>query len=266
VHLVLVGCGKMGSALLKGWLRHASASKIAIIDPVQPCSSLPNDAGFMWFKSPSEIPDSYHPAAIVIAVKPQHVVSVLPGYTQFKESVFLSIAAGLTTTRLSELLGNTSHAIVRAMPNLPASIGMGITGAFANEHVTPSQHKLCEKLLQAIGEVVWLNDEALIDAVTGLSGSGPAYVFALVEAMAAAGEQLGLPSQIAMQLARQTVAGGGALLSQSLESATALRQAVTSSGGTTEAALKHLLFNNGLNSLMLRAMKAATDRSKELAS
>jgi len=266
VNLLLVGCGKMGGALLKGWARHAGAYAIAIVDPVHSLSNVPKETGVLWFKSPDDLPNSYSPTATVIAVKPQHMDTVLPIYARYGESVFLSIAAGRTLNSLAALLGNGKHAIVRAMPNLPASIGMGITAAVANENVAPSQHKLCDSLLQGAGDVVWLENEKMIDAVTALSGCGPAYLFALTETMAAAGAKLGLPSETAMRLARQTIAGSGALLAQSLESPAALRQAVASPGGTTEAALKILLAEDGLPGLMLRAMEAAAARAKELAS
>jgi pyrroline-5-carboxylate reductase len=178
--------------------------------------------------------------------------------------VFLSIAAGITIRRLQELLGS-GQAVIRAMPNLPASIGKGISVAITNKQISAGQRTLADRLLKTIGETAWVEDEKLIDAVTALSGSGPAYVFALCEAMAKAGESLGLPKDLAARLARTTVIGSGTLLEQSSETAEALRRAVTSPGGTTEAALKHLLAAGGLQDLMLKAMTTAAERAKDLA-
>ena len=262
---LLIGSGKMGGAMLRAWQRQGPIS-ITVIDPASPSPDLANIPGVTWLATPDRIPTSFQPEAIILAIKPQQMASTLPLYARFKSSVFLSIAAGQTLAHITKLLGGDKYAIVRSMPNLPASIGAGVTVAVANQNVTPAQHALCKKLLRAVGDVIWTEDESLLNAVTALSGSGPAYVFALVEAMTAAGEKLGLPAAFAAQLARQTIIGSGALLAQSSESADYLRQSVTSPGGTTEAALKHLLAANcGLPNLMERAMHAATARAKELA-
>ncbi len=265
MHLLLIGCGKMGGALLRGWIRHASASSIVLIDPNQPNDEDLAQSGVTWHASPTFLPTGYKPSAIIFAVKPPLIERVLPIYSHYRDSVFLSVAAGKKLESLLAYVGNRPHAIVRAMPNLPSSVGEGMSVAVANQHVTETQRKLCDALLSACGQVAWVDDEELMDAVTALSGCGPAYIFALIEAMQEAGESLGLPSKLAEQLARQTVIGAGALLAKNPEQAANLRQSVASPGGSTEAALKHLLSDDGLGALMLRAMQAAAKRSKEQA-
>lgn len=263
--LLLVGCGKMGSALLERAGSTGGFSAIRVIDPAPQPSHLKKIAGLAWLLSPEKLEAGFAPQLVVIAVKPQHIADTLPAYARFRDSVFLSIAAGTTLARLAQLLGSTNQAIVRAMPNLPASIGEGITAATANAHVTPAQRALCDKFLKSVGDLIWLEDEKLLDAVTAYAG-GPAFVFALCESVAKAGVALGFSPEMAMRLARQNVIGSGALLKQSAESAEALRHAVTSPGGTTEAALKHILTEHGLDEMILKAMKAGTDRAKQLAS
>lgn len=259
--LLLIGCGKMGGALLE---RIAANAQTTVIEPAKPAARLASLPDVTWLTSPGQIDAQFTPDIVIIAIKPQHMAEVLPAYGKFRHSVFLSIAAGQTLARLTALLGGDDYSIVRAMPNLPASIGQGIAVMVANKNVTSAQRALCDQGLKAVGAVAWIEDENLLDAVTALSGSGPAYVFALVEAMAQAGEILGLPPALAAQLARQTVIGSGGLLAQSPDSAAELRASVTSPGGTTEAALKNLLAANGLPELMLKAMQAAAKRSKEL--
>jgi pyrroline-5-carboxylate reductase len=262
--ILLIGCGKMGGALLRGWIRQ-KAVRVIVVDPAPQPRDLKAAKKITWLNSPDKINPAFRPDAIVLAIKPQMMAATLPAFARYKNSVFLSIAAGQTLGRLSEMLDGGNRAIVRAMPNLPASVGAGMSVAVANSHVTANQRVLCDTLLRAAGDVAWVKKEALIDPVTAVSGSGPAYVFALVEAMAAAGEKLGLSPKLSMQLARQTIIGSGALLAQSPESAKALRQAVTSPGGTTEATLKILLAKKGLFDLMLRAMQAAAKRAAALA-
>ncbi len=268
--IVLVGCGKMGSAMLDGWLAKglpAGARRVVVVDPAgKKPAKMPR--GVAWTASLDDAPKSLSPLAVVLAVKPQQMAAVLPAYRVYGDAVFLSIAAGQTTWGLSSILaadGKSDFAVVRSMPNLPASIGEGMSVAFANPKTSSEQRELCEKLLAAVGDVAWVTDEALLDPVTALSGSGPAYVFALVEAMASAGERLGIPAELSMRLARRTVTGSGALLARSPETASALRQAVTSPGGTTAAAMDHLMADGGLPELMSRAMRAASSRAKELA-
>lgn len=263
ISLLLVGCGKMGQAMLQGWRARDPALRISVIDPAPPPLSAAHNVKF--FRDPAQLPATATFTAIVIAIKPQQLTAALPLYQKFSDSLFLSIAAGQTLGNLAKLLGNNVP-IVRAMPNLPASIGQGITVAVANSHVTSAQRQLAHDLLTTIGSVEWVETEHVMDAVTALSGSGPAYLFALTEAMAQAGEQLGLAPTLAAKLARQTVIGSAALLNLSELSPVELRHAVTSPGGTTEAALKILLAKPGLQGLLKDAMQAASERSRTLAS
>jgi pyrroline-5-carboxylate reductase len=260
--LLLVGCGQMGGALLKGI---AGQAETCVVDPAAPHHTLEALPNVSWLTALDKIDPAFDPDIIILAIKPQYMASVLPDYARYTRSVFLSIAAGTPIGVIETLLKNQNHAVVRSMPNLPASIGQGMSVAVANKNVSPAQRMLCDRFLKAVGSVAWVDDEDQLDAVTALSGSGPAYVFALCESMAKSGEALGLSAALAQQLARQTVIGSGALLVQSSETAEALRRSVTSPGGTTEAALKSLLAEDGLPSLMLKAMRAAMQRAKELA-
>jgi pyrroline-5-carboxylate reductase len=268
--ILLVGCGKMGGALLNGWIEAGRApASICVVEPeaaafAKATSSLP--AGLGHVESPHALSGAYRPDIVVIAVKPQIMDEVAPNLRRFAQdgAVILSIAAGRTIDYFQDALGKRA-AIVRAMPNTAASIGRGITAAIANAYVGAEQHALCDELLSAVGEVVWLTDEEHMDAVTAVSGSGPAYVFLLTECLAKAGEEAGLPAKLAAQLARATVAGAGALLVTSPEEPAKLRQNVTSPGGTTEAALKVLMAPGALAPLMAKAVAAATKRSHELA-
>lgn len=262
--LVLVGAGKMGSALLSGWLtKGLTPDQVAVREPYASPEITALEAQGLSLNAPvAEIADR-KPALVLIAVKPQAMADVLPEWQPLVRpgTVFLSIAAGTGLERLEELLGADVHA-VRAMPNTPASVGRGMTVACANRHVTSAQKALADQLLSAVGEVGWVENEALIDAVTAISGSGPAYVFHLVECLAAAGEALGLDPELAMKLARETVSGSGEMLHQLDEPASVLRANVTSPGGTTAAALDVLM--GELSPLMRRAAVAARDRAREL--
>jgi pyrroline-5-carboxylate reductase len=212
-----------------------------------------------------EIPDGFAPQAIVLAVKPQNAAATLPLYGRFAgSSVILSIMAGRTIAGIGAALG-AHAAIVRAMPNTPAAIRQGITVACAGAHVTAAQRALCNTLLTAIGTVAWVDDEALIDPVTAVSGGGPAYVFLLAELLERAAVEQGIPAALARALARQTVSGSGALLAASDEDAAVLRRAVTSPKGTTERALAVLMADDAWPALVSRAIAAATARSRELA-
>jgi len=262
MRLLLAGCGKMGGAILQ---RVSGDSTACVVDPAPAPPHFKSHAKITWLHKPDEIEAGFQPDIVILAMKPQHMAEAVPAYAKFRQSVFLSIAAGMPIARINSFLKDGGHAIVRSMPNLPASIGEGMSVAVANSHVTPQQRDLCGRILEAVGKKFWVEDESLLDAVTALSGNGPAYVFALCEAMAKAGEALGLPPDMANELARQTVIGSGALLAQSDQSAEKLRIAVTSPGGTTEAALKQLLAAGGLHDLMLKAMKDAAARAKELA-
>jgi pyrroline-5-carboxylate reductase len=264
--LILVGCGKMGTAMLRGWVAAGVASRFIVVEPAGMPSGFDPIAGITCYPAAGSVPDQPAPDAVVFAVKPQVVDDVLPGYRRWAcpETLFVSIVAGKTLNGLSRHLGDA--AIVRTMPNTPAAIGRGITVACANPRVTFQQRQLCGRLLAAMGESAWVEDEALIDAVTAVSGSGPAYVFLMIEALARAGEAEGLPSELASQLARTTVAGSGELARISAESPAQLRENVTSPGGTTRAALDILMAADGLPSLITRAVAAAAARSRELAS
>ncbi len=263
--ILLVGCGKMGSALLTGWLQSDRVGRVNIVEPYPPDPALPLSDRVVLHASISTVAPSWRPNVVVFAVKPQVIADVVPAYREIVASgaLVLSIAAGKTIAGFEKLLG--AAAIVRAMPNTPAAIGRGITVAVANERATPSQKAVAQRLLEAVGGVSWVEDEGLLDAVTAVSGSGPAYVFLLIEAMTAAGIAAGLPSALAEQLARETVAGSGELARQSAESATQLRKNVTSPNGTTEAALRILMGEDGMSPLLARAIDAATRRSRELA-
>jgi pyrroline-5-carboxylate reductase len=259
--LVLVGAGKMGGALLDGWLRSG-------LDPAQVAVIEPKPAPQIAALAARLNPDASlleGAAAVVIAVKPQIAAEVLAaiGPTIAAPTVVISIMAGRTLQFLTGALPR-ARAFVRAMPNLPAAVGRGITVAVplgANE----AQRRLAHRLLAATGTIEWVEDETLLDAVTAVSGSGPAYVFLLVEALAQAGAAAGLPLPLAEKLARQTVAGAAELLHQSPLDAAALRESVTSPGGTTAAALEVLIGANGLVPLMKKAIAAATARSRKLA-
>lgn len=260
--ILLVGCGKMGGALLAGWKRRRLTQPLAVIEP----QAITLPAGVKRYASAEALPKRAAPAAVVFAVKPQSLAEALPAYRRFAagNTMFLSIAAGKTLGFFARALGEEA-AIVRAMPNTPAAIGRGIAVACANVRVAPAQRALATRLLAAAGEVAWVEDEALLDPVTAVSGSGPAYVFLLIECLAAAGVAAGLPAALANTLARATVAGAGELARLSPEDAAQLRRNVTSPGGTTEAALKILMGPEGLAALMERAIAAATARSRELA-
>ena len=261
--ILLLGCGRMGSALVDGWLsRGLPPGAVAVLDPAPSpdLEALARD-GLRLNREPDAAP-----AVCLLAVKPQVMDAALPRVAGFGggATLFVSIAAGIPLARLAEALG-PSTPIVRAMPNTPAAIGRGITALIGNADVTETHLALAEDLLAAVGETVRLPDESLMDAVTAVSGSGPAYAFLLVEALAAAGEAEGLPRDLALRLARATVAGAGALASESGEDPATLRKNVTSPGGTTAAALAVLMAEDGLPTLLRRAVAAAAARSRELA-
>jgi pyrroline-5-carboxylate reductase len=261
--LLLVGCGKMGSAMLEGWLaRGLAAADVMVSEPVEALH--PKMPGLRAVASSSAVRDT--PEIVVLAVKPQSMDEALGDLKRFANAgaVFLSIAAGKTLKYFAGHLGNAAK-VVRAMPNTPAAVRQGISVATAAPGVSAAEKARCHTLLEAVGQVLWVDDESLMDPVTALSGSGPAYVFLLVEAMAAAGAKLGLKPDMAMQLARATVAGSGALLQQSSEPASQLRVNVTSPGGTTAEALKVLMAGDGIQPVFDKALAAAARRSKELA-
>lgn len=266
--LLLVGGGKMGGALLDGWLaRGIPAKQVTIVEPGEATRAMHAEKGVNLVAEPGALPAGFAPQVLVIAIKPQVFADALPAYAAFAapSCLVLSIAAGKTIANLAGLLGDQA-AIVRAMPNTPAAVGRGISVFCANRAVTEGQKRLAAELLAAVGEVAAVEEEALLDPVTAVSGGGPAYVFLLIECLAKAGEEAGLSAELAMRLARATVCGAGELAHRSPESASQLRENVTSPGGTTLEALKILMAENGLQSLMTRAVEAATKRSRELAS
>ncbi|MFM7334239.1 MAG: pyrroline-5-carboxylate reductase [Tabrizicola sp.] len=258
--LVLLGCGKMGTALLTGWLAAGvPPASVWVIEPN------PTD----WLKGSGVhlnkgVPKA--PAVALLAVKPQMMGAALPSLQALGNgtTLFVSIAAGTKIATFEDVLGLRTP-IVRTMPNTPAMVGRGITALCRNTHVSDADLALARDLMAAVGQVVDLSGEDQIDAVTAVSGSGPAYVFHLIETLAAAGEAEGLPPEIAMQLARATVCGAGELAFQSPDTPSQLRINVTSPGGTTAAALGVLMdLETGFPALLRRAVKAAADRGREL--
>jgi len=258
--LVLLGCGKMGSAMLAGWLdRGLSAASVWVQDP------FPSD----WVRSQGVHINDVLPAApaiVLVAVKPQMMADALPVLATMGNggTLFISVAAGVTIPSYEAILGARTP-IIRAMPNTPAAVGKGITAIIGNPDATPDHLNQADALLGAVGQVVRLDREDQMDAVTGVSGSGPAYVFHMIETLAAAGVAQGLSADLAMQLAKATVAGAGALAQQADETPAQLRVNVTSPNGTTAAGLEVLMDQDaGLPPLIEATVKAATDRSKEL--
>jgi pyrroline-5-carboxylate reductase len=263
--LVLVGAGKMGAALLAGWLRHGLDPKaVVVVDPAPPDDSraVLSAAGLV---SQASVPATTA-SVLVVAVKPQIVRDVLPEQKGVvaPETVVLSIVAGTTIATLARGLG--TERVVRSMPNTPAQVGRGVTVAVGGAAVTPTDRALIDKLLGAVGSVGWIDDETMMDAVTAVSGSGPAYVFLLAESLAQAAVAAGLPAALAARLARDTVTGASELLRQSELPVETLRQNVTSPNGTTAAALAVLMGESGFRSLLTKAVEAARKRSQELAS
>jgi len=259
--LVLLGCGKMGSAMLAGWLaRGLPVGSVWVVDPN------PSD----WLRGTGvhlNAPLPATPAIVLVAVKPQMMADALPSLQAMGAgaTLFISVAAGITIDTFETILG-ASTPIVRSMPNTPAAVSQGITAIVANNSAGDAALDEAELLLSAVGEVIRLDNEGQIDAVTGVSGSGPAYVFHLIETLAAGGVAQGLPADMAMKLAKATVAGAGALAQQAAQDPAQLRINVTSPNGTTQAALEVLMSeDDGFPALLPRAVAAATERSKALA-
>ncbi len=269
VNVLLVGGGRMGSAMLAGWLSRGivGANSIIVVEPQSDAAAaLRSRQAVVVVNGAADVAEDFDPAIVVFAVKPQVMATVVPDYRDWvrPSRVFLSIAAGITIDFLQQRLA-TNAAIVRSMPNTPAAVGRGISVACPNGAVRADQRALCQQLLESVGEAAWLDNEADLDAVTAVSGSGPAYVFLLIECLAEAGVAAGLAPDLAARLARATVIGSGELAHQSELSAAQLRENVTSPGGTTAAALETLMAKDGLAPLMVRAVKAAAARSRELA-
>lgn len=262
--LVLVGAGNMGGAMLNGWLDAGiDPSAIVVIDP-KPSEVMAARLSAAGVRCESSAPEGLTAGILMLAVKPQIMDAVLGGLSGLvgPRTVSLSVAAGKTIAYFEERLGG---AIVRTIPNTPAMVGRGITGAVANAAVSTEAKAEVGRLLSVCGPVEWVEDEALIDVITAVSGSGPAYVFYLVECMAEAGRKCGLPADLAMRLARATVTGAGELMHRSPDGAAQLRQNVTSPNGTTAAALAVLMAEDGIQPVFDQALKAAADRSRELA-
>jgi pyrroline-5-carboxylate reductase len=265
--LVLAGAGNMGGAMLAGWLEQGlDPKRIVVQDPAPPprIAELLSKHGIKSQATAAK--GAAPPAVLLMAVKPQIMDEVFPPLARIAgpNTVVLSVAAGKTIASFEQYLAK-NIAVVRSIPNTPAAVGRGITVATPNRHVTAKQRALCDALLSAVGEVGWVDDEALIDPVTAVSGSGPAYVFYLTECLAAAGVKAGLAPELAARLARATVAGSGELMRRSDQTPGTLRQNVTSPNGTTYAALQVLMSDKGLEPLMTEAIAAATRRSRELA-
>jgi pyrroline-5-carboxylate reductase len=262
--LALVGAGKMGSALLEGWLdRGLDPKAVLVIDPSPPADSAAYLAS-VGITPRAAPPTGVTASVIVVAVKPQIIADVLSTLRILvgKDTVALSIAAGTTLKNLKAGLGDI--AIVRSIPNTPAQVGRGITVAIANTRTDKAARTLVAELLAAVGDVIWVEKEGMIDSATAVSGSGPAYIFHMVEALAAAAVSVGFDKDAAERLARATVVGAGELLHQSDQPAEVLRQNVTSPKGTTAAALKILMGRSGLTPMMKKAVAAARKRSREL--
>ncbi len=264
-NILVVGGGNMGRALVGGWLGNGHApARIHVVDPSDDARAAMATLGVTASAELAEMPDAVD--LVMLAVKPQQLENVVPAYRTLCQHgpVVLSIAAGKRIGFFERILG-ADVALVRAMPNTPAAIGQGMTVLTANARVSAQQRSLCESLMRAVGDVAWLDDENLMDAVTAVSGSGPAYVFLLIECLTDAAVAVGLDRKLARQLAERTVAGAGAYAESSEANAGELRRQVTSPGGTTEAALDILMSEDGLPALLRRAVAAANERSRELA-
>ncbi len=252
---LLVGCGMMGGALKQGWERAKAPFEVVVIEPTNS----------EYLSDVTSLPGAYTPDVIVFAVKPQTLPKILPSYKHFsaKGCLFLSIAAGVNLDHYHKILGEEAH-IVRAMPNLPVTVGQGMAVLVTRSSLSEKQRTLGEAIFEVSGKATWLDKESLMDVVTAVSGSGPAYFFRMVECLAAAGIASGLSPEVAMFLARQTAIGAGAMLEQSADTAMDLRLRVTSPGGTTAAALSVFDENGSLAKLTLTAVRAAIHRGQEL--
>jgi pyrroline-5-carboxylate reductase len=256
LNILMVGCGKMGGAMHSGWLANNSVSEVVIVSP----SGKPRD-GATVFTSVEAVPADFKPDVVLLAVKPQKMAEVVPLYKKYiGTSVFVTVAAGKTLSFYEELLGEGAK-VIRTMPNTPSMIGQGTNVSVANGLVTEGEKQSCDALMQAIGQHYWLDDEDLMDAVTAISGCGPAYLFHYVESFIEAGKRIGLPEELAKNLAIGTVVGSGNYLDQSDESASQLRINVTSPNGVTAAGLATLMDNSELQNLLCDAALSARNRS-----
>jgi pyrroline-5-carboxylate reductase len=266
ISVLLVGCGRMGSALLQGWIKQPGF-QFSVVEQ-NAISAVPSEGvSLQVYADPKEIPEDVRPDVVVFAVKPEVLLTTLAKYARFAEagSLCLSIAAGVGLSRLEHVLP-AKATVVRAMPNTPAAIGRGATVAVPNRYVTASHRRHCECLMGAVGDFVWVEDETLLNLVTAVSGSGPAYLFLLMESLANAGLQAGLPEELATRLAEKTICGAARLVEETGYSPSNLRKAVTSPGGATAAALSILMTESGLPDLMMRTVARAAERARELES
>jgi pyrroline-5-carboxylate reductase len=264
--VLLVGCGNMGYAMLKGWIASDRALTVHVVEPDEALRNRARGAGALAVAAPNDLPGDLRPDLVFLAVKPQAMAEVVPGYGRYVASggCFVSIAAGTTVATLERLLPGPAP-IIRCMPNTPAAIGAGMMVCCANERVDGAARELATALLATSGLVDWIENEGLMDAVTALSGSGPAYVFHFIECLTAAGVSLGLPEALAERMATQTVQGAGRLAAEADDPPGRLREQVTSPGGTTAAALRVLMTDERLLRLVTEAVTAARDRGAELA-
>jgi pyrroline-5-carboxylate reductase len=262
--VLLVGCGNMGFAMLQGW-RSRTDIQCHVVEPADALRERAGKAGATVWRSADELPADVEPVLTFLAVKPQVMGDVAPAYARFAggSTTFVSIAAGVTIATLSNLLPGATP-IIRCMPNTPAAIGQGMLVCTANVLVSAEAKRLATDLLAASGKTAWIDDEGLMDAVTAISGSGPAYVFHFIECLTKAAVHLGLPEDLAGEMALQTVAGAGQLAARSGTPSATLREQVTSPGGTTAAALAVLMGESALETLVTEAAVAARDRGAEL--
>ena len=263
--VLLVGCGNMGYAMLRGWIAADDALAAHVVEPDERLCQRARAAGARAVPSEGDLPGDLAPDLIFLAVKPQVMAEIVPAYARFAggPASFVSIAAGTTIATLSRLLPGPTP-IIRCMPNPPAAIGAGMMVCVANDRTEADARELATRLLSASGLVDWIEDEALMDAVTAISGSGPAYVFHFIECLTVAGVELGLPEPLAAKMAMQTVMGAGRLASQADDPPGRLREQVTSPGGTTAAALGVFMDEDRLKRLVAEAATAARDRGAEL--
>jgi len=263
--VLLIGCGNMGYAMLKGWLAAEPTLEAHVVEPAEPLRGRAAKAGATAVAQVADLPDGHAPDLVVLAVKPATVAPVLGECGGFARSgaTFVSVAAGITIPAMAAALPADAR-IIRCMPNTPASIGEGMMALCAAPGVPEDARALTGTLFAASGSVAWIEDEALMDAVTAISGSGPAYVFHFVEALTEAGTALGLPEETALLLAKQTVSGAGRMALGSDDAPATLREQVTSPGGTTAAALHVFMENNRLKDLVRDAATTARDRGAEL--
>jgi len=264
--VLLVGCGNMGYAMLEGWRAADPALDVHVVEPIEPLAARAAAIGAHAVAHREDLPADLEPDLIFLAVKPQSMTEAVPAYADLSggPSTFVSVAAGTTMATLADMLPGPTP-IIRCMPNTPAAIGHGMMVCCANAQVGAAAQDLTGRLLAASGAVAWIEDEALMDAVTAVSGSGPAYVFHMIECLAAAGEEVGLPADLALRMATQTVMGAGRLAAEADDPPGTLRAKVTSPGGTTAAALAVLMEGERLQRLITDAVIAARDRGAELA-